>query len=137
RNPLLTWLTRRAARVISISEVTTSGFQAWAHVSADPLRLLPCIVDLRRFQPGPADPALVACYGLAGKRVLFTFGRLVSAERAKGMDEVMEAIPGLLRDNPDLVYLIGGGGPDRTRLEAKAKSLGLADRVIFTGRIAE
>ena len=137
RNPLLTWLTRRAARVISISEVTTWRFQAWAHVPADRLRLLPCIVDLRRFQPGPADPGLVARYGLAGKRVLFTFGRLVSAERAKGMDEVMEAMPGLLAEFPDLVYLIGGGGPDRPRLEAKAQSLGLGARVIFAGRIAE
>jgi phosphatidyl-myo-inositol dimannoside synthase len=137
RNPLLTWLCRRADRVISISEVTTQRFQSWAHLPAGRLRLLPCIVDLEQFQPGPADPALLARYGLAGKRVLFTFGRLVSAERAKGMDEVMAAIPGLLAEHPDLVYLIGGSGPDRPRLEAKAKSLGIADRVIFAGRIAE
>ena len=137
RNPLSTWLTRRAERVISISEVTTSRFQAWAHVPTGRLRLLPCIVDLNRFQPGPADPDLTARYGLAGKRVLFTFGRLVSAERAKGMDEVMMAMPGLLAEFPDLVYLIAGDGPDRPRLEAKAKSLGLGSCVIFAGRIAE
>ena len=137
RNPLLTWLARRATRVISISEVTTSRFQSWAHVPQSRLRLLPCMVDLQRFRPSPADPALIARYGLAGKRVLFTFGRLVSAERAKGMDEVMEAMPGLLVEFPNLVYLIGGGGPDRPRLEAKAKSLGLGPSVIFAGRIAE
>ena len=137
RNPLLTWLSRRAARVISISDVTTARFQSWARVPSDRLRLLPCIVDLAQFQPGAADPALQARYGLAGKRVLFTFGRLVSAERAKGMDEVMGAMPGLLADFPDLVYLIGGGGPDRPRLEARAKSLGLGSSVIFAGRIAE
>ena len=136
-NPLLAWLSRRADRVISISEVTTERFQSWAGLPANRLRLLPCIVDLDQFQPGPPDPALIARYGLAGKRVLFTFGRLVSAERAKGMDEVMQAMPALLADNPDLVYLIGGGGPDRPRREAKAKSLGIGDRVIFAGRIAE
>ena len=37
----------------------------------------------------------------------------------------------------DSVYLIGGDGPDRPRLTAKAESLGLAGRVIFAGRIAE
>ena len=137
RNPLLAWLSRRAARVISISDVTTTRFQSWAHMPPDRIRLLPCIVDLVHFQSGPADPALQARYGLTGKRVLFTFGRLVSAERAKGMDEVMEAMPGLLADFPDLVYLIGGGGPDRPRLEAKARSLDLGARVIFAGRIAE
>lgn len=137
KNPLLTWLARRADRVISISEVTTARFQAWAHMPPARFRLLPCTVDLDRFRPGPRDPALVARYGLAGKQVLFTFGRLVSEQRAKGMDEVMQAMPGLLPDHPDLVYLIGGSGPDRPRLEAKAKALGLADRVIFAGRIAE
>jgi phosphatidyl-myo-inositol dimannoside synthase len=53
------------------------------------------------------------------------------------MDEVMQALPGLLADHPDLVYLIGGEGPDRPRLEARARALGIADRVIFAGRIAE
>ncbi len=136
-NPLLVLLCRRSDRVISISDVTTERFQSWAHLPVIRLRLLPCIVDLDQFQPGAADPALIDRYKLAGKRVLFTFGRLVSAERAKGMDEVMQAMPGLLADNPDLVYLIGGAGPDRPRLEAKATSLGIADRVIFAGRIAE
>src|SRR5262249_55273538 len=137
RNPLLTWLSRRPDRIISISEVTTQRFQSWAHTPADRQRLLPCIVDLGEFQPGPPDPGLIERYGLTGKPVLFTFGRLVSAERAKGMDEVMEAMPDLLTDNRDLAYLIGGAGPDRPRLEAKARSLGISDRVIFAGRIAE
>ena len=137
RNPLLTLLTRRASRVISISDTTTARFQAWARMPPSRVQLLPCSIDLDRFQPGPADPALAVRYGLAGKRVLFTFGRLVSRERAKGMDEVMEAMPGLLADLPDLVYLIGGDGPDRPRLAAKAESLGLGARVIFAGRIAE
>ena len=137
RNPLLTWLTRKVARVISISETTTARFQSWARVPPLRIRPLPCSIDLDRFRPGSADPALVARYGLAGKRVLFTFGRLVSRERAKGMDEVMEAMPGLLADFPDLVYLIAGDGPDRPRLAAKADSLGLGARVTFAGRIAE
>ncbi len=137
RNPLLTWLVRRADRVISISEVTTERFQAWARMPADRFRLLPCTVDLDRFRPGEPDRDLAARYGLQGKRVLFTFGRLVSEGRAKGMDEVMQAMPALLPEFPDLVYLIGGDGPDRPRLEAKARALGLEGRVVFAGRIAE
>jgi glycosyltransferase involved in cell wall biosynthesis len=34
-------------------------------------------------------------------------------------------------------YFCAGDGGDRVRLEAKAQSLGVADRVVFTGRIAE
>src|SRR5262249_39312856 len=97
-SPLLAPLARRAQRGTSISDVAPAPFRPWAHVPADRIRLLPSTVDLDRFRPGPRDPALAQRYGLAGKRVLFTFGRLVSRERAKGMDEVMQAIPGLLAD---------------------------------------
>jgi glycosyltransferase involved in cell wall biosynthesis len=54
-----------------------------------------------------------------------------------GFDEVMDALPSLARDIPALVYLLVGDGTDRERLERKARELGVADRVRFTGRIAE
>jgi len=38
---------------------------------------------------------------------------------------------------PNVAYLIAGEGPDRQRLEEKARSLGLADRVVFTGFVSE
>ena len=37
---------------------------------------------------------------------------------------------------PNVVYLIAGHGADRARLEALAQSLGVADNVIFAGRVA-
>ena len=137
RNPLLTLLTRKAEPGDLHQRDHHGAIPVLGPHSAVAHSHLPCSIDLDRFRPGPVDPALVGRYGLAGKRVLFTFGRLVSRERAKGMDEVMEAMPGLLADVPDLVYLIGGDGPDRPRLAAKAESLGLGARVIFAGRIAE
>ena len=50
---------------------------------------------------------------------------------------VLEALP-LLKDTiPGVVYLVAGDGTDRPRLEAKARSLGVEDDVVFTGYIAE
>jgi glycosyltransferase involved in cell wall biosynthesis len=46
-------------------------------------------------------------------------------------------MPRLLRQLPDLRYLIVGDGSDRARLEAKVRALCLSDYVIFAGRIAE
>src|ERR1041385_45185 len=54
-----------------------------------------------------------------------TLGRLASAERYKGFDEVLGILPRLAKTIPNLAYLIAGDGPDRPRLEAKARSLGL------------
>src|SRR5439155_2564410 len=38
---------------------------------------------------------------------------------------------------PNVVYVVCGEGPDRSRLERKAVGLGVRDRVVFTGFIPE
>jgi glycosyltransferase involved in cell wall biosynthesis len=94
-------------------------------------------VDLDRFQPRERDLVLVSRYGLRSAIVMLTVGRLATGERYKGVDEVIDVMPRLLRQLPDLRYLIVGDGSDRARLEAKARAHGLSDYVIFAGRIAE
>jgi len=64
-------------------------------------------------------------------------GRLVSAERYKGFDEVLEQLPEIVARLPDLVYMIVGDGNDRPRLEEKARALGIRDHVVFTGFVSE
>jgi glycosyltransferase involved in cell wall biosynthesis len=137
RGALARFLAARADFVLSVSEHTTRRFAAWSGIPSDRVLLLPNCVDLAAFTPGPRDPTLAARYGIAGRRVIMTLGRLVSRERAKGMDEVLEVLPALLAEQPDLTYLIAGDGPDRTRLEAKARELGIGERVVFCGRVAE
>lgn len=123
--------------VLAISDFTRDRFREWSGVDPKRVDLLPCMVDLARFRPGPAPAGLRARYGLAGRRVIMTLARLAGQERYKGIDEVMEAMPGLLGRFPDLVYLVVGDGDDRPRLEARSRALGIAERVVFTGYIDE
>jgi glycosyltransferase involved in cell wall biosynthesis len=129
RDPLSRRLVHRLRGVISVSDVTRSRFIATSGYTGRAV-VLPNAVRAENYGIKPRDPALAARYGIAGKRVLLTVGRVVSAERYKGFDEVMEVLPDL---PPDVVYLIAGGGDDLLRLRAKAAALGLAGRVIFTG----
>jgi glycosyltransferase involved in cell wall biosynthesis len=62
---------------------------------------------------------------------------LATGERYKGIDEVIEVMPRLLRQWPELRYLVGGDGSDRARLEAKVRALGLSGHVILAGRVTE
>jgi glycosyltransferase involved in cell wall biosynthesis len=130
-------LLRRVDRVLSISELTRQRLLAWSGLPPERVIVLPPCVDTAPFAPGPRNPALVARYGLAGRTVLLTLGRLAAAERYKGIDEVLDCLPALLARRPDLAYLVCGDGNDRARLEAKAASLGLAGRVVFCGRVPE
>jgi phosphatidylinositol alpha-1,6-mannosyltransferase len=67
-------------------------------------------------------------------RVILTVGNLVSR---KGQDTVIRALPALLRQVPDVVYLIAGSGPYQGELEKLASDLGVQDRVVFAGRVAD
>jgi glycosyltransferase involved in cell wall biosynthesis len=123
--------------VVGVSQLTLDRLNSWAHLDVARQRVLPNCVDLDAFTPGPKPRDLVAALDLEGKTVLMTFGRLASEERYKGFDEILDALPALNREVRNLKYLICGDGPDRARLEAKVRKLGIGDQVIFTGFVDE
>jgi phosphatidyl-myo-inositol dimannoside synthase len=123
--------------VISISDITKRKFMEWSRFNGKKIFILPNAVTQRHYGVGVKSPELLERYGLNGKTVLMTLGRLAPEEKYKGFDEIIEVLPALLPPIPDIVYLIVGDGDDRWRLEAKAQSLGVGDRVIFTGFIPE
>jgi glycosyltransferase involved in cell wall biosynthesis len=139
--PTRHWTANRLARsidhLVSVSRYSARRFESWSGYPAERATVVPNSVALDRFLPGPRDGALVARYGLHGRRVIMTVGRLAPEEKYKGFDEVIDVMPRLLQRCPDLRYLIVGDGGDRERLEAKAASRGLQQEVIFAGRISE
>ena len=50
---------------------------------------------------------------------------------------MLEVLPTLVEELPDIAYLICGDGDDRTRLEQKVRTLGLESRVMFAGYVPE
>ncbi len=80
-------------------------------------------------------------YDLEGKFVLLSISRLI---KRKGIDKVIELMPGLIKEIPNLVYVIAGGGPDEEELKkfARGSASNLEvesqdDNVIFLGQISE
>lgn len=122
---------------ISVSELSRRRFMAWSGLPQERSFILPNCFDPAAFGPGGKPSWLLERYGLAGKTVLMTCGRLESRERAKGFDEVMELLPALAGDIPGLAYLIVGDGDDRGRLEQKAWRLGIGQQVAFAGFVPE
>ena len=138
RGRLSAWLAGRApALVIAVSAFTLRRFQAWSGTPDARTALVPNTIRADHYGLGPPRPDLLACHGLHGKAVILTLGRMAPEERYKGFDEVIASLPALVRQRPDLVYLAAGDGPDRPRLQALAQALGVANHVVFPGRIAE
>ncbi|MBI4484266.1 MAG: glycosyltransferase [Acidobacteria bacterium] len=96
--------------------------------------VLPPGLDLSRFGD-PVDTApVLEKYGLRGRRIILTAGRLVDR---KGQHLVLRALPAVLQHFPDAIYCMVGDGPARERLRSLAADLGVLERVVFAGHVPE
>jgi phosphatidyl-myo-inositol dimannoside synthase len=67
----------------------------------------------------------------AGARIILTVGRWDPAERYKGADTLISALPNVLRIVPETALVLVGGGEDRPRLEKLAAETGVAEQTRF------
>lgn len=122
---------------LSSTEMTLQRARTWLRIPESRTVVAPFGVDLARYSPGPASAEILDKYGLREKVVVLSLGRLAATERYKGCDEIISILGRLRETEPRLVYVIAGEGDDRARLEAKARDLGVAENVCFTGHISE
>jgi phosphatidylinositol alpha-1,6-mannosyltransferase len=131
------WGTKDVDLVISISRYTREQLIRWSCLEPGRIKIVPNAVHLDRYAQTKKPPSLVDRYGVEGKLVLLTVGRLPGHERYKGQDRIIALLPKLTARFSNLVYLIVGDGEDRLRLEALTMKLGLQEQVVFAGRISE
>lgn len=128
------WAAERAKLVTAVSRYTRARFLSNTGLDPARVRVLPPTVGAR-FAPGAKPHYLLDRYGVRGKLVLLTVGRLDASERYKGHDKVIGALPEILRTFPDVVYLIVGCGEDRCRLQTLARTIGVDRNVLFLGGV--
>jgi PEP-CTERM/exosortase A-associated glycosyltransferase len=129
---LETWAIKRADHAFTICEGLRADIVGRG-IPATKVTVIPNAVDIESFQlSGDADPVLRAELGLAGTTVVGFVGSFYAYE---GLDLLLDAFAALLQTRPELRLLLVGGGPQDANLKAQAQRLGVADKVIFTGRV--
>ncbi|HEY1962885.1 MAG TPA: glycosyltransferase family 4 protein, partial [Rhizomicrobium sp.] len=126
---------RRISRALAKADIVAAN----SHFTAGLVR--PFVhgdTDVRVLLPGVSTPATaprelpLRPESVAGR--LLTIARL---DPYKGIDRVLEALPQLLQQHPELHYDIVGSGADAARLHALAQSFGVKEVVTFHGRVSE
>jgi phosphatidyl-myo-inositol dimannoside synthase len=126
----------RAERLIAISAFTREQVIRLHRIEAERIVILPCVLDGGLLDVQPVWNSLGSCLN-NGRRIILTVARMAAAERYKGHDVVLKALPAVIERVPDLTYLVVGDGDDRPRLEALAERLGVKEHVFFTGEVTE
>lgn len=112
---------QKAAASIAVSPSLSQRVASFGYPTP---RVIPNMVDERAFTLGQPN---------SSKTVFFT---LCGISEQKGIDHLLEAIA-LWNPPANLFeFRIGGDGPQRAAYEAKAQSLGLADRVRWLGAVS-
>lgn len=127
----------RADLVLAPSESTVTKLAKVQQINRTKIRKLswPVNPNLLSMADTPGNLPLPA--GFPQGRVILTVGRWSSAERYKGLDDLIEATSELRNSFNDLHLVVVGGGDDLPRLRKLATSTGIADSVDFLDRIPQ
>jgi len=118
-------------RVVAISPAV-AGCLAAGGVRSARIVTIPSAVDPALLVPTRTRAETRAALGLAGEDfVVLTLASLVPR---KGVDVLLEACARVERP---VVLLVAGDGPERARLEERARALGLGPRACFLGTRAD
>lgn len=120
--------------VVAVSRFTHATLVRGFGVPVRKIALISNGVDLGRFTPRARPAHLQARYGLAGRPVLLTISRLYAR---KGIDRVIESLPAVRAQIPDILYLVVGEGSYRPVLEDLAAAHGMSGHVVFAGAVAD
>lgn len=102
-------------------------------IAADKVTVIPNAVDVEKFPVlREADAGLERALGLEGCEVVGFCGSFYGYE---GLDLLIDALPQIVAARPSVKLLLVGGGPREAALREQARARGVADRVVFTGRV--
>ena len=123
---------RRADLVIGPSADTVQHLISKQHLLPGKVQRLPWGLDPEFEARVAAAASLSAPPGFPQTgRIILTVGRWNPAERYKGADTLLAALPRVLKAAPDTVLVLVGDGDDRPRLEHLARNLGVSEQARF------
>jgi phosphatidylinositol alpha-1,6-mannosyltransferase len=126
----------RATLVLSPSRATADHLMNVQGVAPDRIRILPWALDPDFTTKSPSAALAPLPADFPSGRVILSVGRWLAAERYKGMDTLILAMPRLLLRWPDLQLAIVGSGDDRAWLDHIARDSGVQRHVHFLSGIS-
>jgi glycosyltransferase involved in cell wall biosynthesis len=127
-----------ADRVLAVSRYTRDRLSAATGIEPDNIAILPNAVSAQRFAIAPKPRRLLDKLGLRPDTpVILTVCRLAAAERYKGYDQIIRALPRILAAVPDAHYVLVGSGPDRARIEELIRAARLQSHITLSGHVPD
>jgi glycosyltransferase involved in cell wall biosynthesis len=121
------WVCRGAKEVISVSELQAKGIEKMG-VGGEKISTIPMGIDESFMEVGRHREETLngQPYTILSNRNLLSF---------YNVSLLIRAIPMVVKEEPNTMFLIAGDGPERENLEREAKNLDVSQSVKFLGRV--
>ena len=123
---------------ISVSHVATENLILRGMVNPKMTHTIPNAIDNTKFRP-PTEKELKDMKKKKikeGKEDIITIVSISRQAERKGTDLLIEVIPEICKQIPNVNFIIGGDGPKKKLLDVMVDAVGLKDRVKLTGFLA-
>lgn len=128
----------RCDAIVSVADAMTERFLARGIGRPDQYTTVRSGMETGEFlDPAPGEDRGSVRAGLGIDEDAFVIGTVARLAEHKGHDDLLDALGGELHAHPDWRLLWVGDGWWTDRLVARVESMGLADRVIRTGLVAQ
>jgi glycosyltransferase involved in cell wall biosynthesis len=127
---------QQADLVLANSRDTAKRVVQVQHVAPSKVDLMPLALEPAFWQAAQGKFSADLPSGFPSGRVLLSVGRLERYTGNKGVDMVIQVLPQIIPEVPDVQYVVVGDGDDLARLKRIRDAIGVADRVHFLGELS-
>lgn len=128
------WAGKRTDKFISVCDAMTDQYVAADVAHRDKFVTVYSGFDVEPFLNPPRPPELVrAELGLKPEHVVI--GKVARLFPLKGHEYLVPAAKAVIRENPNVRFLLVGDGILRPQVEAELRELGIRDQFVFTGLV--
>jgi len=118
-------------KVVTVSDYVRKYLVEEKGIAADKVLSIPTGVDLGKFNPDTIKAIPREDFGILADAPIV--GTIAILRRKKGHHTLLDAIPLVLKEFPNVVFLFAGDGPQRQNIEQKIAELGIAANVKLLG----
>lgn len=129
-------LIHQADRVIVCSRYMSTELHNFFDTPLEDMSIVPNGVNIAglKIVEDVAPAEFRARYVAPGDKLVFSVSRLV---HEKGIHRLVEAVPLIQHECPNVCLVIAGRGPEAEHLQSFAQNLGIGDRVNFIGFVSD
>ncbi len=116
--------------VITVSEYVRN-YLISKGINSKKVFAVPTGIEIEKFNPDKVEASLREELGLSEDIPLI--GTVAVLRKKKGHHILIEAVPEVLKEFPEAVFVFAGDGPQRKNIEEKIKHYGLSQKIIVLG----